>query len=83
MRAQVKRQRMFTSCGWFHQEFHRIEPHNNIAYAAYAVWLSELVTGEHIDPEIIRKLADVRDQKTGLRADTVFTQTLVRAKNET
>lgn len=83
MRAQVKRQRMFTSCGWFHQEFHRIEPHNNIAYAAFAVWLSELVTGKHIDVQIIRKLADVRDNKTGLRADTVFTQTLVRAKNET
>lgn len=82
MSAQIKRQRMFTSCGWFHQEFHRIEPQNNIAYAAMAVWLTDLVTGDHIEPEIVKSLANVRDKKSGLRADTVFTQTLVRAKNE-
>jgi hypothetical protein len=82
MRAQIKRQRMFSSCGWFHQEFHRIEPQNNIAYAAMAVWLTDLATGEHIDPQIVESLTDVRDKKSGLRADSVFTQTLIRAKNE-
>ncbi|NLC12708.1 MAG: DUF3536 domain-containing protein [Chloroflexi bacterium] len=83
MKAQIKRQRMFSSCGWFHQEFHRIEPQNNVAYAAMAVWLTELVTGERIDQEIVDSLAKVRDKKSGLRADSVFTQTLIRAKNET
>ncbi|MDD2521524.1 MAG: DUF3536 domain-containing protein [Anaerolineaceae bacterium] len=82
MKAQVKRQRMFSSCGWFHQEFHRIEPQNNIAYAAMAVWLTEMVTGEHIDLELISALTEVRDKKSGLRADSVFTQTVMRAKNE-
>jgi hypothetical protein len=82
MLAQIKRQRIFTSCGWFHQEFHRIEPQNNIAYAAMAVWLTEMATGEHIDSETTMALADVRDKKSGLRADTVFSQTLIRAKIE-
>ena len=82
MKAQVKRQRMFISCGWFHQEFHRIEPQNNIAYAAMAVWLTEKVTGEKITTELVDTLAEVRDKKSGLRADTVFTQTLLRAENE-
>lgn len=82
MQAQIKRQRMFSSCGWFHQEFHRIEPQNNIAYAAMAVWLTDLVTGDHIDADIAASLAKVRDKKSGLRADSVFTQTLIRAKNE-
>ena len=83
MLAQIKRQRMFSSCGWFHQEFHRIEPQNNISYAAMAVWLTDMITGDHIDPEIIGSLGNVRDKKSGLRGDSVFTQTLIRAKNET
>ena len=82
MEAQVKRQSMFTSCGWFFEEFHRIEPQNNIAYAAMAVWLTEKACGMKVPDEVLDKLKDVRDKKTGLRADTVFTQTLLRAKNE-
>ena len=82
MQAQIKRQRMFSSCGWFHQEFHRIEPLNNIAYAGMAVWLTQQATGVRIDQKTISALADVRDNRTGLRADTVFTQTLMRAENE-
>ena len=82
MEAQVKRQCMFTSCGWFFEEFHRIEPQNNIAYAAMAVWLTEKASGMVIPEQLLETLKAVRDKKTGLRADTVFTQTLLRAKNE-
>lgn len=82
MEAQVKRQCMFTSCGWFFEEFHRIEPQNNIAYAAMAVWLTEKASGIVIPDQLLETLKDVRDKKTGLRADTVFTQTLLRAVNE-
>jgi alpha-amylase/alpha-mannosidase (GH57 family) len=32
LRAQYERQRMFTSCGWFFDDFDRIEPRNNVAY---------------------------------------------------
>lgn len=82
LKAQFERQRMFTSCGWFFEEFHRIEPQNNIAYAANAVWLTEKATGLQIDPAIVSSMANVRSKKTGLRADTIFTQTLIRANNE-
>jgi hypothetical protein len=82
LRAQFECQRMFTSCGWFFEEFHRIEPQNNIAYAAKALWLTQQATGEKIDPKIIMELAQVRSENTGLRADTVLSQTLIRAENE-
>ena len=82
LRAQYECQRMFTSCGWFFEEFHRIEPQNNIAYAAKALWLTQKATGEQIDPKIVSELAQVRSEKTGLRADTILSQTLIRAENE-
>lgn len=82
LKAQYECQRMFTSCGWFFEEFHRIEPQNNIAYAAKAIWLTQQATGEQIDPSIIAEMAKVRSEKTGLRADTILSQTLIRAENE-
>jgi len=82
LRAQYECIRMFTSCGWFFDEFHRIEPQNDIAYAAKAIWLTQKATGEHIDPKIIEEMAHVRSEKTGLRADTILSQTFIRAENE-
>ncbi len=72
--AQYERQRMFTSCGWFFESFHRIEPQNNIAYAAQATWLTEQVTGKPIKSKAMALLKKVKDQRTGLRGDTVFTE---------
>ena len=80
--AQYECVRMFTSCGWFFDEFHRIEPQNNIAYAAKAIWLTQQATGEQIDPKIIEDMSHVRSEKTGLRADTILSQTFIRAENE-
>lgn len=82
LKAQFEALRMFTSCGWFFDEFHRIEPQNNIAYAAKAIWLTEQATGEQIDPKFIEEMALVRSEKTGLRADTILSQTFIRAENE-
>jgi hypothetical protein len=73
---------MFTSCGWFFDEFHRIEPQNNIAYAANAIWLTEKTTGLKPDPQLLTAFENVVSAKTGLRGDTVLTQTLLRARNE-
>lgn len=72
--AQYERQRMFTSCGWFFDRFHRIEPQNNIAYAAQATWLTEQVTGESIKSRALALLKKVKDSHTGLRGDTVFAE---------
>ncbi|MEA4812001.1 MAG: DUF3536 domain-containing protein [Anaerolineaceae bacterium] len=82
LKAQYERQRSFTSCGFFFDEFHRIEPQNDIAYAANAVWLTEKATGKKIDSAITDMLKSVRSQKTGLRADTVYHQTWLRAEAE-
>jgi alpha-amylase/alpha-mannosidase (GH57 family) len=72
--AQYERQRIFTSCGWFFDSFHRIEPQNNIAYAAQATWLTEQVTGKSLKAYAMGLLRKVKDQRTGLRGDTVFTE---------
>jgi len=79
--AQYERQRIFTSCGWFFENFHRIEPQNNIAYAAQAVWLTERVTGKKLKPMALALLKKVKDQRTGLRGDTVFNERYQRPRD--
>ena len=79
--AQYERQRMFTSCGWFFDSFHRIEPQNNIAYAAQAVWLTKRATGVDLKPRALALLKKVKDPRTGLRGDTVFTERYLRTRD--
>ena len=79
--AQYERQRIFTSCGWFFDSFHRIEPQNNIAYAAQAVWLTERATGVDLKPRALALLKKVKDPRTGLRGDTVFMERYLRTQD--
>ena len=79
--AQYERQRIFTSCGWFFDSFHRIEPQNNIAYAAQAVWLLKQATGLDLTSKAIALLKKVKDPRTGLRGDTVFSEKYKRAED--
>ncbi|HOR18401.1 MAG TPA: DUF3536 domain-containing protein [Brevefilum sp.] len=79
--AQFERQRIFTSCGWFFEHFHRIEPQNNIAYAAQAVWLTEKVTGSKLKAKSMACLKKVKDERTGLRGDTVFAERYQRIQD--
>jgi hypothetical protein len=79
LEAQRERQRMFTSCGWFFDDFDRIEPKNNVAYAAQAVRLTHLATGANLAPAALEQLASVVSHRSGLRADQVFAQHLRRA----
>jgi hypothetical protein len=76
LEAQRERQRMFTSCGWFFDDFDRIEPKNIIAYAAQAVWLTHRATGVDLAPAAVAELQQVASGRTGLRADLVFVQHL-------
>jgi alpha-amylase/alpha-mannosidase (GH57 family) len=74
LRAQYERQRMYTSCGWFFDDFDRIEPRNNVKYAAQAVWLTIQAAGDlQINP-FITAFNQVISPRTGLRADQVFLQ---------
>lgn len=70
--AQWERQRMFTSCGWFFDDFSRIEPRNNVAYAAQAVRLARLATGVNLAPYVREDLKYVISHASGLRGDMVF-----------
>ncbi len=74
LEAQLERQRMFASCGWFFEDFDRIEPRNAIAYAAHAIRLTELASGIDLSPLGTRYLHQVVSPTTGLRGDQVFKQ---------
>jgi len=81
--AQAERQRMFTSCGWFFEDFDRIEPKNNVRYAAQAVWLTQLAIGIDLSDQVMAWLQPVKSWKNGLRADEVFCRHLERAEKLT
>ncbi len=81
--AQNERQRMFTSCGWFFEDFDRIEPRNAVAYAAQAVWLTQHATGVDLIPQVLGWLHPVRSWRSKLRADEVFSNHLQRAAQNT
>lgn len=72
LKAQYERQRMFTSCGWFFDDFDRIEPRNNVKYAAQAVWLTRQVKPDLDLDGILSDLKKVVSTRSNLRADQVF-----------
>ena len=80
LHAQYERQRMFTSCGWFFDDFDRIEPKNNTAYAAQATWLTRMATGIDLSEIAGEELEKVESWRTGLKADDVFMKHLQRAR---
>jgi len=82
LRAQYERQRMFTSCGWFFDDFDRIEPRNNVAYAAQAVWLTKMATGADLSELAQTGLARVKSWRSGVKADAVFRKHYQRASEQ-
>jgi hypothetical protein len=73
LRAQLNKQRMYTSCGWFFEDFGRPEPQINVRYAAQAVWWNTLATGVDLFTETANALARVRSNTISLNAADVFT----------
>jgi alpha-amylase/alpha-mannosidase (GH57 family) len=74
--AQFQRQRMFTSCAWFFEDFDRIEPKNNVRYAAQAVWLTQLASGVDLHSFALSELEHVKSWRSGLRASQVYREHL-------
>jgi hypothetical protein len=72
LESQRERQRIFTSCGWYFGDFGRIEPKNNVAYAAQAIRLARLATGVDLSPQVIADLQSVVSSDSGLRGDKVY-----------
>ena len=80
LEAQRESQRMYTSCGWFFEDFDRIEPRNNVAYAAQAVLLARQATGVDLETSIVPDLQQVKSERSSLSADRVFQRHLRRAE---
>jgi len=80
LQAQHERQKMFTSCGWYHEDFARIEPRNNLAYAARAAWLVHQATGIDLAAQLSNDLRFVVSHRTGLRGDVVLQRHLEQAE---
>lgn len=72
LEAQRERQRMFTSCGWYFDDFSRIEPKNNVAYAAQAIRLTSRATGINLSDQLKADLHYVVSYRSKLRGDTVL-----------
>ena len=72
LEAQHNCQRIFTSCGWFFDDFSRIEPKNNLAYAAQVIRLKRTATGDDLAPQLISDLKRVVSHRTGMRGDMVL-----------
>lgn len=81
LESQVERHRMFTSCGWFFEDFDRIEPRNNVVYAAHAIWLAERVCAADLYSEAVKAFGAVVSPRTGLKGDDVFSGAYYRFSN--
>lgn len=71
-KAQLERQRMFTSCGWFFDSLDRIEPQNNIKYAARAAWLMKEASKFELPEDVETLLDGAVSENTGLSAKDLF-----------
>ena len=72
MESQAARQKMFTSCGWFFDELNRIEPRNNIGYAAQVTVFLELASHRELADEMADKLKDVKSTRFNVNGYDVF-----------
>jgi alpha-amylase/alpha-mannosidase (GH57 family) len=72
LEAQKERQRIFTSCGWYFDDFSRLEPRNNVAYAAQAIRLTSMATGINLENQLKADLRYVSSYRSNLRGDKVL-----------
>ncbi len=82
LRAQVQKQRMYTSCGWFFEDFDRLEPRIVVTAAAYAVWWVKLACGVDLVSMARELLSGVRSWRTGINGETVFMGQINRLRYE-
>ncbi|MEN4013447.1 MAG: DUF3536 domain-containing protein [Chloroflexota bacterium] len=82
LRSQLCKQRMFTSCGWFFEDFDRLEPRLVVVSAAQAIWWMRLATHIDLIPQAQEWLGKVRSWRSSLRADMVFNGYIERLRYE-
>ncbi len=76
LEAQFMRQWMYTSCGFFFEDLSRIEPKNNIAYAARAIRYIRDATGENLEPAFLHDLAAAVSWRTGQNGAQLYAETV-------
>jgi hypothetical protein len=76
LEAQFMRQWMYTSCGFFFEDLSRIEPKNNIAYAARAIKYVKEATGQDLEPAFLRDLAGATSWRTGQNGAELYGEIL-------
>jgi alpha-amylase/alpha-mannosidase (GH57 family) len=80
MESQAARQKMFTSCGWFFDELNRIEPRNNIGYAAQVTVLLELASHKELAEKMADKLKAVKSNRYNVNGYDVFMDYYIRGR---
>jgi alpha-amylase/alpha-mannosidase (GH57 family) len=78
--AQLHRQRMFTSCGWFFDDLDRFEPRYVIANAARAIQLCRQATGVNLGPVFRETLLAARSGVTGITGADLYDEIAARAE---
>ncbi|MFZ2098412.1 MAG: DUF3536 domain-containing protein [Anaerolineales bacterium] len=72
LEAQRERQRIFNSCGWYFDDFSRLEPRKNVACAAQAIRLTSMATGINLENQLKADLHYVVSYRSNLRGDKVL-----------
>ncbi|PKN82365.1 MAG: glycoside hydrolase [Chloroflexi bacterium HGW-Chloroflexi-8] len=78
--AQVDRQKMYTSCGWFFDDFDRIEPQNVVSYAAQSIYWTEIATQKALIDAVIPYFEKIRSQMNLVSGDIILIQQYRRAR---
>lgn len=81
MESEYYRQLMFTSCGFYFEDLDRIEPYNDIAFAARAVQLAGAAGFGDFERLFVRELQRARSWRTGRTARDMY-DTIVGAHRE-
>jgi hypothetical protein len=81
LKAQVNRQRMFTSCGWFFDNLDRLEPHYMISYAVQALILTEQVSGKNYNDVVLPYFALIQQSNSAVTGSEIFLNQYQKTKN--
>jgi len=80
VKAQLHRQRMFTSCGWFFEDLDRFEPRYVLANAARAIQLCRQATGVDLGPVFRETLGSVRGAVSGVTGADLYDEIVAQAQ---
>jgi alpha-amylase/alpha-mannosidase (GH57 family) len=75
--SQFFRQWMYTSCGWFFEDLSRIEPKNDIAYAARAIDYVKQAGGPDLESGFLKDLAEAQSWRTGQNGAQLYEEILI------